>query len=48
MKLEELEREVMPELKRKAEMSQDPADVQELNDMGQLINRLEKKFMILC
>lgn len=43
LKLEELEREVMPELKRKAETSQDPADVQELNDMGQLINRLEKK-----
>ncbi|GEN35454.1 toxic anion resistance protein [Aneurinibacillus danicus] len=43
LKLEELEQEVMPELKRKAEASQDPADVQELNDMGQLINRLEKK-----
>ncbi|AMA72225.1 toxic anion resistance protein [Aneurinibacillus thermoaerophilus] len=43
LKLQELEREVLPELKRKAEASQDPADVQELNDMGQLINRLEKK-----
>lgn len=43
MKLAELEREVLPKLQRKVEMSQDPAAVQELNDMGQLINRLEKK-----
>ncbi|MBN6186372.1 toxic anion resistance protein [Aneurinibacillus sp. BA2021] len=43
LKLAELEKEVLPALQRKAEMSQDPADVQELNDMGQLINRLEKK-----
>jgi uncharacterized protein YaaN involved in tellurite resistance len=43
LKLQELERDVLPKLKQKAENSQDPADVQELNDMGQLINRLEKK-----
>jgi uncharacterized protein YaaN involved in tellurite resistance len=43
LKLQELEQEVLPKLKQKAENSQDPADVQELNDMGQLINRLEKK-----
>jgi uncharacterized protein YaaN involved in tellurite resistance len=43
LKLQELEQDVLPKLKQKAENSQDPADVQELNDMGQLINRLEKK-----
>lgn len=43
MKLAELATEVMPALKQKAEASADPADVQELNDMGQLIDRLEKK-----
>lgn len=43
MKLAELMTEVLPALKQKAEASTDPADVQELNDMGQLIERLEKK-----
>lgn len=43
MKKEELENETLPELRRKAEESSNQMHVQEVNDMMQYINRLEKR-----
>ncbi|WP_156289579.1 toxic anion resistance protein [Oceanobacillus salinisoli] len=43
VKLEELETTVIPELKRKAELSQNQMDVQEVNDTIQFAERLEKR-----
>ncbi|WP_031544731.1 toxic anion resistance protein [Salinicoccus luteus] len=43
MKKEELENQTLPELRRKAEESSNQMHVQEVNDMMQYINRLEKR-----
>lgn len=43
LKKEELENETLPEIKRKAETSNNQMDVQDVNDMIQYINRLEKR-----
>lgn len=43
IKLEELETVTIPELKRKAEKSQDQMDFQDVNDMMQFADRLEKR-----
>jgi uncharacterized protein YaaN involved in tellurite resistance len=43
VKLEELETVTIPELKRKAEKSQDQMDFQDVNDMMQFADRLEKR-----
>lgn len=43
LKLEELNNRIIPELRTKAEQSQDPADVQKVHDFQQLVNRFEKK-----
>lgn len=43
MKQEEIQQEVLPLLKQKAEASGDQMDMQELNDMGALLDRLEKR-----
>ncbi|WP_071394598.1 toxic anion resistance protein [Bacillus tuaregi] len=43
LKLEELNQKSIPELKRKAEMSQDQMDFQDVNDMLQFADRLEKR-----
>ncbi|MBY7145000.1 toxic anion resistance protein [Virgibacillus sp. NKC19-3] len=43
VKLEELGKNVIPELKRKAEQSQNQMDVQEVNDKLQFVERLDKR-----
>lgn len=43
LKKEELENETLPRLKAKAEASNNQMDVQDVNDMMQYINRLEKR-----
>ena len=43
MKKEELNSEVLPDLKRKADASNNQMHVQDVNDMMQYINRLEKR-----
>ena len=43
VKIEELETKTIPELKRKAEISQDQMDFQDVNDMMQFADRLEKR-----
>ncbi|WP_373894228.1 toxic anion resistance protein [Virgibacillus natechei] len=43
VKLEELEQKTIPELKRKAETSQNQMDVQEVNDKLQFVERLDKR-----
>ncbi|WP_067726092.1 toxic anion resistance protein [Oceanobacillus damuensis] len=43
LKLEELETQTIPELRRKAELSQSQMDFQEVNDMMQFADRLEKR-----
>jgi len=43
LKVEEVRERVLPELKAKADTSNDPADAQRLQDMNQLLNRFEKK-----
>lgn len=43
LKKEELENETLPELRKKAEESNNQMDVQDVNDMMQYINRLEKR-----
>ena len=43
VKLEELQTKTIPELKRKAEISQDQMDFQDVNDMMQFADRLEKR-----
>ncbi len=42
-KLEELKTKVLPELKKKAEQSNDQIEIQKVNDMETQINRFEKK-----
>ncbi|UJL46263.1 toxic anion resistance protein [Virgibacillus sp. NKC19-16] len=43
VKQEELEQKTIPELKRKAEQSQNQMDVQEVNDKLQFVERLDKR-----
>ena len=43
LKKEELESETLPELRKKADESNNQMDVQDVNDMMQYINRLEKR-----
>lgn len=43
IKLEELQTKTIPELKKKAESSQSQMDFQEVNDMLQFVDRLEKR-----
>lgn len=43
LKLEEMHRKVIPELKKQAEASNDQMKVQEVNDMVQFADRLEKR-----
>ena len=43
VKIEELETKIIPELKRKAEKSQDQMDFQDVNDMMQFADRLDKR-----
>ncbi|WP_087972347.1 toxic anion resistance protein [Oceanobacillus rekensis] len=43
VKLEELENQTIPELRRKAEQSRSQMDFQEVNDMMQFADRLEKR-----
>ncbi|GAB3062450.1 toxic anion resistance protein [Virgibacillus ainsalahensis] len=43
IKLEELETKLIPELKQKADVSKNQMDVQEVNDMMQFAERLEKR-----
>lgn len=43
LKLKELNEKILPELKTKAEQTNDPMDSQKLQDFVQLINRFEKK-----
>ena len=43
VKLEELQTKTIPELKRKAEISQDQMDFQDVNDLMQFADRLEKR-----
>lgn len=43
VKLEEVYNTILPELKKKAEQSNDPMDAQELQDFNQALNRFEKK-----
>lgn len=43
LKLQEVRERVLPELKARAEASDDPADSQRLQDMNQLASRFEKK-----
>lgn len=42
-KLEELRKEVLPELQKKAQETQEQLDAQKVNDMENMINRFEKK-----
>jgi len=43
LKIEEVNDRILPELKAKADASNDPADAQRFQDMNQLLNRFEKK-----
>jgi len=43
VKIEELQTKTIPELKRKAEGSQDQMDFQDVNDMMQFVDRLDKR-----
>ena len=43
LKLEELERKIIPEMKRKAQESGDQMKIQEVNDLMQFADRLEKR-----
>jgi uncharacterized protein YaaN involved in tellurite resistance len=43
IKLEEAKKKILPELKQKADETNDPTDVQRLQDFAQFINRFEKK-----
>ncbi len=43
LKKEEIETEVLPELREKADQSSNQMDVQDVNDMMQYVNRLEKR-----
>ena len=43
VKIEELETKTIPELKRKAEISQDQMEFQDVNDMMQFADRLDKR-----
>jgi len=43
LKIEEFKDRILPELKAKADASNDPADAQRFQDMNQLLNRFEKK-----
>lgn len=43
LKLQELQEKLLPELKSKADESQDPADSQKYQDAAQFVNRLDKK-----
>lgn len=43
MKLKELQEQVIPEMKLRAQQSVDPMDAQKLNDLAQMVNRFEKK-----
>jgi uncharacterized protein YaaN involved in tellurite resistance len=43
MKLEQAKAELLPELVKKAEASNDPADAQRVQDFNQFLNRFEKK-----
>lgn len=43
LKLAEINEKIIPELKKKAQESNDPADAQKVNDMLSLANRFEKK-----
>lgn len=45
MKRKELNETMLPELKKKADTSNDPKDVQRLQDFTQSLNRFEKKFI---
>ena len=42
-KIEELNTDVLPQYKQKADQTNDPADAQRYHDLAQLINRFEKK-----
>lgn len=43
LKLDEFRATVLPEMEKKAQESDDPADAQRLQDLNQLVNRFEKK-----
>src|SRR5690606_23468581 len=43
LKLEELETKIIPEMKRKAQESGDQMKIQEVNDLMQFADRLEKR-----
>ncbi|MFC1669635.1 toxic anion resistance protein [Spirochaetota bacterium] len=43
VKLKEIEEKILPELKQKAEQSQDTLDAQRVQDISQMVNRFEKK-----
>ncbi|GIO24509.1 toxic anion resistance protein [Oceanobacillus sp. J11TS1] len=43
LKVEEINNKIIPELRKKAEISQSQMDVQEVNDMLQFVDRLEKR-----
>lgn len=43
LKIKELRETVLPEMKKKADESNDPADAQKMNDFSQFLNRFEKK-----
>ena len=45
-KLEELKSTTLPELKKQAEKSGDQIDIQKVQDLEQMINRFERRFMI--
>lgn len=46
LKRDEIVNVTIPELRRKAEMSNDQMAYQEVNDMAQFVDRLEKEYMI--
>lgn len=43
IKIKELNEKILPELKKKAEQTNDPIDSQKLQDLSQIINRFDKK-----
>jgi uncharacterized protein YaaN involved in tellurite resistance len=43
LKRDEIANEIIPEMRRKAELSNDQMAFQEVNDMGQFLDRLEKR-----
>lgn len=43
IKLKDLQENMLPEMKKKAQESTDPLDAQKVQDLGQMINRFEKK-----